>query len=147
MACRMGRIYDRKYTIGYPKSYGGGSKAAGIRPSVGRKSPRQGATASFDGRNGCQKCFCVTFNESNKAYSLLTQFMPAAIVYSTEEETTFIEKRTIDTVSEFYKVMYYSESYGKSEQEKLYLRILMITDYISGMTDNYAKKLYRELFI
>lgn len=43
--------------------------------------------------------------------------------------------------------MYYSESYGKSEQEKLYLRILMITDYISGMTDNYAKKLYRELFI
>lgn len=79
--------------------------------------------------------------------SLLTQFMPAAIVYSTEEETTFIEKRTIDTVSEFYKVMYHSESYGKSEQEKLYLRILMITDYISGMTDNYAKKLYRELFI
>lgn len=78
--------------------------------------------------------------------SLLTQFMPAAIVYSTEE-TTFIEKRTIDTVSEFYKVMYDSESYGKSEQEKLYLRILMITDYISGMTDNYAKKLYRELFI
>ena len=79
--------------------------------------------------------------------SLLTQFMPAAIVYSTEEETTFIEKRTIDTVSEFYKSMYHSESYGKSEQDKLYLRILMITDYISGMTDNYAKKLYRELFI
>jgi len=79
--------------------------------------------------------------------SLLTQFMPAAIVYSTEEETTFIEKRTIDTVSEFYKAMYHSESYGKSEQERLYLRILMITDYISGMTDNYAKKLYRELFI
>lgn len=79
--------------------------------------------------------------------SLLNQFMPAAIVYSTEEETTFIEKRTIDTVSEFYKSMYHSESYGKSEQDKLYLRILMITDYISGMTDNYAKKLYRELFI
>ena len=38
-------------------------------PSVGRKSPRQGAKASFDGRNGCQKCFCVTFDESNKAYA------------------------------------------------------------------------------
>ena len=58
-----------EYTIGYPKSYGGGSKAAGIRPSVGRKSPRQGATAPFDGQNGCQKCFCVTFDESNKAYA------------------------------------------------------------------------------
>ena len=32
------------------------------------KSPRQGAKAAFDGRNGCQKCFCVTFGESNKAY-------------------------------------------------------------------------------
>ncbi len=33
------------------------------------KSPRQGAKAAFDGRNGCQKCFCVTFDESNKAYA------------------------------------------------------------------------------
>lgn len=39
------------------------------RPSVGRKSPRQSAKAAFDGRNGCQKCFCVTFGESNKAYA------------------------------------------------------------------------------
>ena len=70
MACRMGRIYDRKCTFGYPKSYGGGSKAAGTAaPSVGQKSPRQGAKAAFDGRNGCQKCFCVTFDESNKAYA------------------------------------------------------------------------------
>ena len=38
-------------------------------PSVGRKSPRQSAKAAFDGRNGCQKCFCVTFGESNKAYA------------------------------------------------------------------------------
>ena len=30
-------------------------------------SHRQGAKASFDGRNVCQKCFCVTFDESNKA--------------------------------------------------------------------------------
>ena len=38
-------------------------------PSVGRKSPRQGAKALFDGWNGCQKCCCVTFDESNKAYA------------------------------------------------------------------------------
>ena len=62
-------------------------------------------------------------------------------------ESTFIEKRTIDTISGFYKSMYASESVGKSEQERLYLRILMITDYISGMTDNYAKRLYQELFV
>ena len=37
MACRMGRIYDRKYTVGYPKSYGCGNKADGTaaRPQDG----------------------------------------------------------------------------------------------------------------
>ena len=79
--------------------------------------------------------------------SLLSEFMPAAIVYDTQEESTFIEKRTVDTISDFYKSMYHSEARGKSEQDKLYLRILMVTDYISGMTDNYAKKLYQELFV
>ena len=34
------------------------------------ESPRQGAKASFDGRNVCQKCFCVTLDESNKAYAV-----------------------------------------------------------------------------
>ena len=79
--------------------------------------------------------------------SLLDQFMPAAIVYDTEEKITFIERRSIDTVSGFYKSMYHSKTNGMNEQDKLYLRILMITDYISGMTDNYAKRLYQELFV
>ena len=70
MAVWVGGMYSRERTFGYPKSYGDGSKAAGIAaPSVGRKSPRQSAKAAFDGRNGCQKCFCVTFDESNKAYA------------------------------------------------------------------------------
>lgn len=73
--------------------------------------------------------------------SLMDQFMPAAIIYDTEETITFIEHRIMDTVSDFYKSMYHSKAKGKNEQEKLYLRILMITDYISGMTDNYAKRL------
>lgn len=78
--------------------------------------------------------------------SLLDQFMPAVIKYDTAEKMTFIDCRIIDTVSDFYKSMYRTESKGKSEADKLYLRILMITDYISGMTDNYAKRLYQELF-
>ena len=40
------------------------------QPPVRRtEKPRQSAKAAFDGRNGCQKCFCVTFGESNKAYA------------------------------------------------------------------------------
>lgn len=80
-------------------------------------------------------------------HSLLDQFMPAAILFDTDEPATFIDRRTIDTVSDFYKSMYYSESAGKSEGDRLYLRILMITDYISGMTDNYAKRLYQDLYV
>ena len=42
--------------------------------------------------------------------------------------------------------MYHGEAAGRSEGHRLYLRMLMVTDYISGMTDNYARRLYRELF-
>ena len=60
MACRMGRIYDRKCTFGYPKSYGGGSKAAGTAaPSVGRKSPRQSAKAAFDRAEPVKSAFAL----------------------------------------------------------------------------------------
>ena len=34
---------------------------------------------------------------------------------------------------------------GKSDIERLYLRLLLVTDYICGMTDSYAKQLYQEL--
>ena len=33
----------------------------------------------------------------------------------------------------------------KDESEKLYLRLLLVTDFICGMTDSYAKRLYQEL--
>ena len=79
-------------------------------------------------------------------HSLLDQFMPAAILYDTDMKTSFIDRRIIDTVSGFYKSMYQIESAGLDERDRLYLRILMITDYVSGMTDNYAKRLYQELF-
>ena len=29
--------------------------------------------------------------------------------------------------------------------EKLYLRLLLVTDYVSGMTDGYAVRLYEEM--
>ena len=78
-------------------------------------------------------------------HSLLDQFLPAVLLYDTEEKMTFIQRRTVDTVSNFYKSMYHEQSKGRSEADRLYLRIIMITDFISGMTDNYAKRLYREL--
>ena len=34
-------------------------KDTGVNSPAGRKG-------TFDGRNGCRKCFCVTFDKSNK---------------------------------------------------------------------------------
>ena len=73
--------------------------------------------------------------------------MPAAVRFDTDDKMTFIDCRTIDIISGFYKSMYKAQSDGRDESEKLYLRILMVTDYISGMTDSYAKRLYNGLFV
>ena len=47
-------------------------------------------------------------------------------------------------VSENHKAAY--DKYKNDDKEyNLYLRVLLIADYISGMTDTYAKTLYQEL--
>lgn len=76
---------------------------------------------------------------------LLNQFVNAAINYDSDIELTEKEDKLMQLVSINYKLIYKKESEGKSESEKLYLRILLITDFIAGMTDHYAKSLYQEL--
>ena len=76
--------------------------------------------------------------------SLLDRFVKAAISYDTEEKQTDVQKKLMSLVSDNYKAIYSIFSRGKSEEEKLYLRLLLITDYICGMTDSHAKQLYQE---
>ena len=60
MTVRMGEMYGKKRTFGYPKSYGGGSKAARTAPpSVGRKSSRQSAKAAFDRAEPVKSAFAL----------------------------------------------------------------------------------------
>lgn len=83
--------------------------------------------------------------ESEIMNFLLTKFVNAAVRYDTKERLSEIDKRMISFISENYKTAYHNQSEGKSEAEKLYLRLLLVTDYICGMTDSYAKRLYQEL--
>ena len=77
---------------------------------------------------------------------LMDRFVKAAIYYDVEDvELGAIDERFISFISENYKKAYHYHSEGKSEEEKLYLRLLLVTDYICGMTDSYAKRLYQEL--
>lgn len=76
---------------------------------------------------------------------LLTKLTRAAVLYDTEFESSAIEQRIMRLVSENYIRAYKVSAEGKSEEERLYLRLMLVTDYICGMTDGYARKLYREL--
>ena len=76
---------------------------------------------------------------------LLDKFVEAVLYYDTEAKLSDVNKKWISLISEDYKNIYHHFSNGCSEEEKLYLRLLLVTDYVCGMTDSYAKNLYQEL--
>ena len=76
---------------------------------------------------------------------LISSFIDAIIYYDTEIELTSVQKKLISLISKDFMRIYHYESKDKCEKEKLYLRLLLVTDYISGMTDSYARDLYQEL--
>ncbi|WP_231723208.1 deoxyguanosinetriphosphate triphosphohydrolase [Caviibacter abscessus] len=91
-------------------------------------------------------------------HSLLDSFIPAIVNYDTLYDTNdslFKRYRIIlsDSHQYIYKIYakkYENENKNRVEEEniynyKLYLRLLLVTDFISGMTDNYSKTLYQEL--
>lgn len=76
---------------------------------------------------------------------LMDKFVHAVLYYDTDTTLSTIDLRFISLISDNYKNAYKHYSAGKSEGEKLYLRLLLVTDYVCGMTDSYAKRLYQEL--
>ena len=76
---------------------------------------------------------------------LLDKFVDAAITFDTEEKQNAIQQKMMQLISENYMRIYRIYAKGKTEEEKLYLRLLLVTDYVCGMTDSYAKSLYQEL--
>lgn len=84
--------------------------------------------------------------ESGILNFLMDRFVKAILYYDAEEKLPdAIDERFISFISDNYKRSYRYYSEGKTEEEKLYLRLLLVTDYICGMTDSYAKRLYQEL--
>lgn len=76
---------------------------------------------------------------------LLDKLVIAAINYDDENTSlNSVDEKLMTIVSDNYKYIYKSYSKDKSMSEKLYLRIMLIIDFISGMTDSYAKSLYQE---
>lgn len=76
---------------------------------------------------------------------LLDRFMEALVVYDSSEEISEIQEKYIDLLSRNYLDAYHRCTEHKEEHEKLYERLLLGCDFIAGMTDSYAKRLYQEL--
>lgn len=76
---------------------------------------------------------------------LLDRFVDAVIDYDTGREQSEVQKKLMALISDNYKGVYHVCAEGKDAAEKLYLRLLLVTDFICGMTDSYAKTLYQEL--
>ena len=76
---------------------------------------------------------------------LLERFVDAVLPYDTELPMTQVQEKLVALISENYRRIYKLCSRGKGEEEKLYLRLLLVTDYICGMTDSYARDMYQEL--
>lgn len=79
--------------------------------------------------------------------SLLDRFVPAILYFESEDgdyKPSIADKKYISLISDHLKNDY-KQTKRSEEAYDLYLRLLMICDYISGMTDSFAKNLYQEL--
>ena len=80
---------------------------------------------------------------------LLDRFVHAVLYFDYEDKvrgfvSSKADKKYMAIFSENY-IQDYRNAKTENENYDLYLRLLMVTDYISGMTDTYARTLYREL--
>ncbi len=76
---------------------------------------------------------------------LLDRFVPAVLYYDTEEPLQIMEQKLISLISDNYRQIYHFYARNASSRDRLYLRLLLATDFISGMTDSYARDLYQRL--
>lgn len=76
---------------------------------------------------------------------LMEKLVQAVLYYDTDVKQNTIDTRVVSFISDNYKNAYKLQAKGKKEGEKLYLRLLLVTDYVCGMTDSYAKRLYQEM--
>ena len=62
-----------------------------------------------------------------------------------EKKISKSDKKYINIISQSLRDEY-MKTESKSESERLYNKFMMVIDFISGMTDSYAKTLYQELY-
>lgn len=77
---------------------------------------------------------------------LLDRFVPACIYYDTERSLSPVEHRLMVLISDNYKHSYQIYAENKNPEYRLYLRLLLVADFICGMTDSYARDLHHKIY-
>ena len=122
----------------YPSDLFHGTFAQSLMELLGKLAYREVFTS--------ETIYRMEVAESSILNDLMDRFLEAAIRYDDPQASLdAIGKRLMSFVSSNYKRAYHRQAEGRSEEEKLYLRLLLATDYICGMTDSYAKRLYQEM--
>ena len=93
-----------------------------------------------------RKIYLMELVEAGILDYLMDSFARAVLSYDDDDSALdSIDRRLVYFISGNYKDAYHFQAKGKSDEERLYLRLLLVTDFICGMTDSYAKRLYQEL--
>ncbi len=92
-----------------------------------------------------EKFIGIEFKVSKIIDCLLDSFTKAVINYDTDDYDNSTYKNLLHVLPERYIQLYKKESAGKTETEKLYLRIVMVIDYICDMTDTQAESMYKHV--
>lgn len=130
--------YDEIMEGTYTKDLFYETEGEGLMRLLGDFAHRQVFTSQF--------IYGMEVYESVMLDYLMDRFVTAVLKYDDPKQNPgTIEKRLISFISNNYKNAYHVQAKGKEEAEKVYLRLLLATDTICGMTDSYAKRLYQEM--
>lgn len=75
---------------------------------------------------------------------LMGKFVGAVLDAGVDGKGFTTSNRWMAFISDNYKAAYHRQM-EQDPQDDLYLRLLLVTDYICGMTDSYAKRFYQEM--
>ncbi|MDO5560070.1 MAG: dNTP triphosphohydrolase [Oscillospiraceae bacterium] len=76
---------------------------------------------------------------------LLNCFINAAVNYDTDNKQDDMYEKYLSIIPDRFKNIYHRYAKDEDDAQKLYLRFMMVTDFICEMTDNEAKNLYKTL--
>ena len=76
---------------------------------------------------------------------LLNKLVPSVLQYDADRPAGLMEEKFLSLISENYKQVYARAVRSLSPRDRLYHKLLLATDFVSGMTDSYARDLYTDL--